>query len=273
MSWPGPTTSAYPPGRRRGRGGLPLGARLCDRVCCARDAAKLRQLVDSQQCIYRSEQQWRSPAESLRLGLVRMRVAMLTVGTRGDVQPLLALALVLQSAGHDVTLCANDNFQGWVEQHGIRFMRAGCGKLDQSGWREARSFGAFIEHTVRQTGALYETMGSAFYRCVQDMLARDPSVQSNATALVVCTMFTQTLGVDIAEKVGAACVVLKWAPDALPTSIRPPFGSPTPRLRHWLPRSAFLNKVGHYAQLFASVLASERAGTSTASFQLAPTLS
>lgn len=192
-----------------------------------------------------------------------MRVAIFTVGTRGDVQPLVALALVLQSAGHDVTLCANENFKGWVEQHGIRFMGAGCGKLDQSGWREPCSFGAFIEHTVRQTGALYETMGSAFYRCVQDMLTRESSTQSDTTPLVICTMFTQTLGVDIAEKVGAACAVLKWAPDALPTSIRPPFGSPTPRLRQWLPRSAFLNKVGHYVQLFASVLASERAGMLT----------
>ena len=44
-----------------------------------------------------------------------MRVAIFTVGTRGDVQPLLALARVLQGAGHDVTLCANDNFKHWVE--------------------------------------------------------------------------------------------------------------------------------------------------------------
>ena len=190
-----------------------------------------------------------------------MRVAIFTVGTRGDVQPLLALALVLQRAGHDVTLCANDNFKGWVEQHGVRFACAGCGQLDQSGWMEASSFGAFIEHTVRQTGALYETMGRAFYRCAQDRLlpaaADDPEA---ATPLVVCTMFTQTLGVDIAEKIGAACAVMKWAPDALPTAARPPFGSPTPRVRGWLPRSAFLNKLAHYLQLFASVIASERAG-------------
>ena len=33
--------------------------------------------------------------------------------------------------------------------------------------RARRSFGAFIEHTVRQTGALYETMGRAFYSCAQ----------------------------------------------------------------------------------------------------------
>ena len=188
----------------------------------------------------------------------RMRVAIFTVGTRGDVQPLLALALALQRAGHSVVLCANDNFRGWVERHGVRFTGAGCGQLDQSGWREASSFGAFIEHTVRQTGALYATMGAAFYRCAQETLVGEAG--GGGAALVVCTMFTQTLGTDIAEKVGAACAVLKWAPDALPTGARPPFGCPSPRVARWLPRSALLNKATHYAQLLSSVLASERAG-------------
>lgn len=250
----------------RGGGGrtplpVPFGALLCDRLCCGRDAAKLRQLRERQGYLT-GGQRWHSPPEKLRSSVLReqMRVAIFTVGTRGDVQPLLALALALQRAGHDVTMCANDNFQDWVEQHGIRFAGAGCGRLDQSGWRAAPSFGAFIEHTVRQTGALYETMGCAFYRCIQEIMARESTTGSDTTPLIVCTMFTQTLGVDIAEKVSAACAVLKWAPDALPTAIRPPFGSPTPRLRWWLPRSAFLNKVGHYAQLFASVIASERAG-------------
>jgi hypothetical protein len=174
-----------------------------------------------------------------------MRVVIFTVGTRGDVQPLLALALVLGRAGHRVTLCANDNFRGWVEQHGVRFAGAGCGKFDQSGWHEARSLGAFIELMARQSGELYQTMGSAFYRCAQQTLllpsassgggsggggssqrsrGRDSTVGSQQeqqppaladTRLVLCTVFTQTLGLDIAEKLGAACAVLKWAPDGL----------------------------------------------------------
>ena len=109
-----------------------------------------------------------------------MRVAIFTVGTRGDVQPLLALALVLQNSGHDVTLCANDNFKTWVEGYGVRFASAGVGKLDQSGWDSQPSFAAFIEHTVRQTGALYATMGTAFYRCAQRALQQEPPTSSAA---------------------------------------------------------------------------------------------
>ena len=55
-----------------------------------------------------------------------MRVAIVTVGTRGDVQPLLALALALKAAGHEAVICANDNFRAWVEAAGISFASAGC---------------------------------------------------------------------------------------------------------------------------------------------------
>lgn len=50
-----------------------------------------------------------------------MKIAILCVGTRGDVQPNLALAKALLARGHEVVLGAPDNFQGWVEGHGVRF--------------------------------------------------------------------------------------------------------------------------------------------------------
>ncbi|MDA0206480.1 MAG: glycosyltransferase [Acidobacteria bacterium] len=54
-----------------------------------------------------------------------MRVAIVTIGTRGDVQPYIALAKRLQAAGHDVVIGAPDNFASWVEGHGIRFHALG----------------------------------------------------------------------------------------------------------------------------------------------------
>ncbi len=50
-----------------------------------------------------------------------MKIAILCVGTRGDVQPNLALAKALLARGHDVVLGAPDNFQDWIEGHGVRF--------------------------------------------------------------------------------------------------------------------------------------------------------
>lgn len=44
-----------------------------------------------------------------------------TFGTRGDIQPFLALAQGLNRAGHDTTLCTSEGYRGFVEQHGIQF--------------------------------------------------------------------------------------------------------------------------------------------------------
>lgn len=54
-----------------------------------------------------------------------MRVVLAPVGTRGDVQPFLALGLALRDRGHQVTLCAPVNFAGWVESFGLRFVSIG----------------------------------------------------------------------------------------------------------------------------------------------------
>ncbi len=50
-----------------------------------------------------------------------MKIALLGFGTRGDVQPYLALGKALKARGHDVLLGAPDNFNAWVEEHGLTF--------------------------------------------------------------------------------------------------------------------------------------------------------
>lgn len=50
-----------------------------------------------------------------------MKTLILTLGTRGDVQPYVALGAGLQEAGHDVTLATLGRFAGVVEERGLRF--------------------------------------------------------------------------------------------------------------------------------------------------------
>ena len=50
-----------------------------------------------------------------------MRVAIHTLGTRGDVQPYLALALGLKAAGHEVLIAAPTQFEAFVGTRGIAF--------------------------------------------------------------------------------------------------------------------------------------------------------
>jgi vancomycin aglycone glucosyltransferase len=48
-----------------------------------------------------------------------MRVLLSTIGSRGDVQPLVALALQLKALGQEVCLCAPPDFRDWISGLGI----------------------------------------------------------------------------------------------------------------------------------------------------------
>ena len=50
-----------------------------------------------------------------------MRVAIHTLGTRGDVQPYLALALGLKAEGHDVMIAAPTQYEAFIRTRSIAF--------------------------------------------------------------------------------------------------------------------------------------------------------
>lgn len=50
-----------------------------------------------------------------------MNIGIFTYGTRGDLQPYVALALGLMDKGHQVTLCATEDFKDFVEGFGVNF--------------------------------------------------------------------------------------------------------------------------------------------------------
>ncbi|KAL9667025.1 hypothetical protein QQ045_001370 [Rhodiola kirilowii] len=55
----------------------------------------------------------------------RLRIAMLVIGTRGDVQPFLAIAKRLQEFGHRVRLATHSNFSNFVRSAGVEFYPLG----------------------------------------------------------------------------------------------------------------------------------------------------
>ena len=54
-----------------------------------------------------------------------MRVLLAAVGTRGDVQPALALALELRKLGHAARLCISPNFVDWAKRLGLEAVPMG----------------------------------------------------------------------------------------------------------------------------------------------------
>ena len=55
----------------------------------------------------------------------QMKITILTSGTRGDVQPYIALGKALKNRGYDVLLACPDNFKSWVEGHDLKFYPIG----------------------------------------------------------------------------------------------------------------------------------------------------
>lgn len=51
-----------------------------------------------------------------------MRVVLVAAGSRGDVQPFVALGVGLRRAGHEVTVCATKDFDNLVVEQGLAFV-------------------------------------------------------------------------------------------------------------------------------------------------------
>jgi UDP:flavonoid glycosyltransferase YjiC (YdhE family) len=59
-----------------------------------------------------------------------MKICVATYGSRGDVQPIIALCLALRSTGHRVLLAAPPENREWIESHKIRFAAFGDSFMD-----------------------------------------------------------------------------------------------------------------------------------------------
>ena len=50
-----------------------------------------------------------------------MNVFIVTFGSRGDVQPYVALGKGLKASGHDVTICTAEQFQPFISEQGLNY--------------------------------------------------------------------------------------------------------------------------------------------------------
>lgn len=113
-----------------------------------------------------------------------MRVAIQTLGTRGDVQPYIALALGLMRRGHEVQVAAPAQFGAMVREHGIAFAPLPAGFLDLMDTPEGkaaiaggRGFGAglnLLKHFRPLMRSLLDAEWSAVRRFSPDVIVHHP---------------------------------------------------------------------------------------------------
>ena len=86
-----------------------------------------------------------------------MKITIVTHGSRGDVQPLLALALALKAHGHEVLLCASPDNAEWIKGYGCPFHALGSNfkefveTLGYSSKKHPKDLNSLILFNQRQT--------------------------------------------------------------------------------------------------------------------------
>jgi vancomycin aglycone glucosyltransferase len=133
-----------------------------------------------------------------------MRVLLSTIGSRGDVQPLVALAVELRDTGADVHMCVPPDFRDWIEQLGISVTAIGP-ELRSTG-KAAPSATPITPERRRQmmegtVATQFETIARAAKGC---------DVIVGATAL-------QVAAPSIAERMGIPYVFAAYCPAVLPS--------------------------------------------------------
>jgi UDP:flavonoid glycosyltransferase YjiC (YdhE family) len=132
-----------------------------------------------------------------------MRISMLTVGSRGDVQPLVAFGRALQDAGHAVRICAQPEFEDFVTRRGlVDFAPLAAGALSrgnetEEGRRWAQRGSRWLPTWV---GLLQDA------RSVAPQRLRDAAAGTVDADVIVATNLTQVLGWQLARERGVPLV-------------------------------------------------------------------
>jgi vancomycin aglycone glucosyltransferase len=143
-----------------------------------------------------------------------MRVLLSTIGSRGDVQPLVALALELRALGPEVRLCVPPDFRAWIE--GLGMPVTPIGPDVRSTGRGSPSAAPLTPEQLRwmvegTVAAQFETIRVAATGC---------DVIVGATAL-------QIAAPTVAHRIGIPYVFAAYCPAVLPSPHHAPPVLPT----------------------------------------------
>lgn len=166
-----------------------------------------------------------------------MKLLITTVGSRGDVQPYVALGKGLRAAGHAVTICTSVRFEGFVREHGLDYAylnddlvalldtAVGRGALEDLGsfWLGVRTFIQLVKRTGPIQRALIEEGGQAAQAVNPDLILYNSKMP----------------GAHYADQLAIPAVLAGLFPQLVPTAAFPTVGFPTWPLGGWYNRLTY----------------------------------
>jgi vancomycin aglycone glucosyltransferase len=140
-----------------------------------------------------------------------MRILLSAIGSRGDVQPLLALAVELKSFGHLPRIAVPPNFAEWIESYGVPCIPIGPDVRKLTG-------GTAPAKQVKPSPAQMQQMAEQMVRYQLQVLmdaAADADIVVGVGALQIATP-------SVAEARGLPYVYATYCPQTLPSPDHPP---------------------------------------------------
>ncbi|MAU09440.1 MAG: UDP-glucose--sterol glucosyltransferase [Anaerolineaceae bacterium] len=167
-----------------------------------------------------------------------MNIFINTLGSRGDVQPYVALGVALKARGHTVTVCTSARFESFITEHGLLYGYMNDEILALTDSPEVRDmmgntkdvFGAIrmVAKMAKQVGPLQRKMvnesGEAALAANPDLVIFHPKAYG---------------GPHYAEKLGVPSIMAPTLPQFIPTAEIVPIGFPK------LPLGGWYNRMGY----------------------------
>ncbi len=154
-----------------------------------------------------------------------MKISVLTVGSRGDVQPFLALAVGLKRAGHDVVFGANPEFENFIESRGIKFNLIRNNPMD------------ILKDEYKNTP--YKERRKIYYEFMKNWISDGFNAAKNSDLIIFTPVYH--VGYHIAEKLKKPVVKCSYVPYTPTKEFSNPFLKPFP---------GFLNKTSYLVSQF-----------------------
>jgi sterol 3beta-glucosyltransferase len=143
------------------------------------------------------------------------RIAIATIGTQGDVQPFVALALTLKKRGYSVVIGTTGDFEGFITSHGVEFFSLG-GDI-QAFLRQSQFDDAMTKSVLLHAPGLLRDGAKVLKQAARQAW----QMAQGADALVFQN--NTTFSIDIAEALGIPAIMTVFQP-LNPTAEFPFFG-------------------------------------------------